>query len=262
MADALLILQKYAQRLPSSLPQSILFSHSSETLTIYDAYPKAKFHFLILPRVKPQSELSLKDLDSLKSLLAGDKTRAKQVIEALNEDAMILRKEIEDEMMKLYGFKWSIYIGFHGAPSMHHLHLHVLSSDLCSSKLKNKKHFNSFHPKLGFFLHIDDVLSWFEADPAYFTRMAALEVREYEALLKKDLFCWKCDSVMKNMPILKAHLQKEWDEEAAQAKARAERKRRFQERYRKTDVQHSEAEPSDAHIDKKQRTSTENEDVR
>jgi len=102
----LFILRNYAQKLSSELPSSILFSHSSETLTIYDAYPKSMFHFLILPRVKPESELSVNDLESLKSLLAGDKTRAKQVMDALRENADILCKEIETEMVKRYGFKW------------------------------------------------------------------------------------------------------------------------------------------------------------
>ena len=45
---------------------------------------------------------------------------------------------------------------------MEHVHLHIISSDLMSDCLKNKKHYNSFHPSHGFFLHLDDVLSWFE----------------------------------------------------------------------------------------------------
>jgi len=50
------------------------------------------------------------------------------------------------------------------------LHLHVISSDLCSQGLRQKKHYNSFHPKLGFFLHIDEVLSWFDEDGAGFDK--------------------------------------------------------------------------------------------
>lgn len=34
--------------------------------------------------------------------------------------------------------------------------------------MKVKKHYNSFHPKLGFFQHLDEVLSWFDAEPGYF----------------------------------------------------------------------------------------------
>ena len=48
-----------------------------------------------------------------------------------------------------------------------------MSNDLCSEKMKHKKHYNSFHPKLGFFLHLHEVLSWFDAEPSYFERVCA-----------------------------------------------------------------------------------------
>jgi len=34
--------------------------------------------------------------------------------------------------------------------------------------MKNKKHYNSFHPSLGFFLHVDDVLEWFDAERSFY----------------------------------------------------------------------------------------------
>jgi hypothetical protein len=34
--------------------------------------------------------------------------------------------------------------------------------------MKSKKHANSFNPKLGFFLHLDDVLEWFDAEPSFY----------------------------------------------------------------------------------------------
>jgi hypothetical protein len=55
-----------------------------------------------------------------------------------------------------------------------HLHLHVISSDLHSETMKNKKHYNSFHPKHGFFLHYDDVMSWFDAVPSFFRDVRSL----------------------------------------------------------------------------------------
>ncbi|KAF9069943.1 hypothetical protein BDP27DRAFT_666644 [Rhodocollybia butyracea] len=149
------------------------------------------------------------------------------MINALHEDANKVKQEIEQEMQKRYGFIWPVWIGFHGAPSMHHLHLHVISSDLCSERLKNKKHYNSFHPKLGFFLHIDDVLSWFDAAPSYYDEMSKLDTHAYEKLLKEDLICWNCEAPMKNIPTLKSHLQEEWDKLAKREKARAERKRKL-----------------------------------
>jgi aprataxin len=116
----LAILRSYAKKQPTDLPDSILFSHSKSNLTIYDAFPKSIFHFLLLPRFPADSEpsLSLADLSSLKSLLTCDKGRAKTVLDALNDDAKALRTVIESEMISRYGFKWPIQIGFHGAPSM------------------------------------------------------------------------------------------------------------------------------------------------
>ncbi|KAJ4480591.1 HIT-like domain-containing protein, partial [Lentinula edodes] len=226
----LFILRNYAQKVPSTIPSSILFSSSSKSLTIYDSFPKSIFHFLVLPRVQSGSSIDIDDLESLKTLFARDKEDAKIILNALNEDAQGVKREIEQEMQTRYGFKWPIWIGFHGAPSMHHLHLHVISSDLCSERLKNKKHYNSFHPKLGFFLHIDDVLSWFDSEPSYYREMVKLDQKAYEKLLKEDLVCWKCEAPMKNIPTLKAHLQEEWNETSKREKRRAERKRKQEEK--------------------------------
>ncbi|KAF7338341.1 HIT-like protein [Mycena venus] len=227
--SALTVLRTYAQTNPAKIPPSILFSHTETSITIYDAFPKGIFHFLILPRV--QEPLTVSELSNLRTLLlSGDKARAKQVISALNEDAKTLRQEIQEEMKSRYGFTWGIWTGFHGAPSMDHLHLHVLSDDLCSERMKNKKHYNSFHPKLGFFLDIDEVLSWFDAEDSYYTSMAKLDTKHYESMLKEDLSCWRCNASMKNIPTLKAHLQEEWDTQAKREKAKIERRRKMEEK--------------------------------
>jgi aprataxin len=50
------ILRAYAKlddaSLLTTLPPTVYFSHTRHTLTIFDAYPKALFHFLVLPRLK------------------------------------------------------------------------------------------------------------------------------------------------------------------------------------------------------------------
>ncbi|KAJ7582769.1 HIT-like domain-containing protein [Mycena floridula] len=222
------ILRSYAQKSPQDLPASILFAHTNTSLTIYDAFPKSIFHFLVLPR--PSSQLSLSNLSSLQSLLKCDKTLAKECLDALATDAAAVRTEIETEMRDRYGFVWPIWTGFHAAPSMEHLHLHILSADLISPKMKHKKHYNSFHPSIGFFLDIDDVLSWFDAEPSYFDTMAKLETRQYEKLLKQDLACWRCGDEYSQIPKLKEHLQVEWDEQARREKAKLERKKRLEEK--------------------------------
>ncbi|KAL0071539.1 aprataxin-like protein [Marasmius tenuissimus] len=188
------LLRTYATKAPSEFPDSVLFTHTERTLTIYDAYPKAIFHFLALPRIHNQTDsgLSLKDLHSLKTLLACDKTRAKELVTALKDDSEEVKKDIESEMVRRYGFKWpnmdrisresiDAVCVLQTKPSrepltqrnLSHLHLHIISADLCSEKLKHKKHYNSFHPKLGFFLHVDDVLSWFDSEPSYFSQVSS-----------------------------------------------------------------------------------------
>jgi len=125
----LTILRTYAQKLPQSLPASILFRHSSKNITIFDAFPKSMFHFLVLPRVQ-EPHLDAASLSSLQSLLKGDKKQAKEVIIALAEDATAVKKDIQDEMVQRYGFKWDVWIGFHGAPSMACVVLVAISNTL------------------------------------------------------------------------------------------------------------------------------------
>jgi hypothetical protein len=73
--------------------------------------------------------------------------------------------------------------------------MHVMSGDLVSEKLKHKKHYNSFHPKLGFFLHIDEILSWFDAEPTYYQNVSlsygGLFLPKYHPILTKAVFSTK-----------------------------------------------------------------------
>lgn len=191
------ILRKYASMSnPASLPPSVLLSHSPTTLTIFDSYPKATFHFLVLPRVVPP--LTAPTLTNLRALLKHDKERAKRVLVDLSEEAARVRALVEAEMVKRYAFKWDIWTGFHAVPSMEcvrvsatpiqyitdlrthintrnsrHLHLHIISSDLVAAPLKTKRHYNSFHPTRGFFLPLADVLGWFDAAPSEYAAVRA-----------------------------------------------------------------------------------------
>ncbi|KAI0811028.1 hypothetical protein BC629DRAFT_1281155, partial [Irpex lacteus] len=136
------------------------------------------------------------------------KERAKEVLHAMGVHAKSLRDEMKNDMKQRYKFEWEVYIGFHALPSMTHLHLHVISCDFHNETLKTKKHFNSFHPKHGFFLHYDDVMSWFDATPSFFKdKISSLRPSNYEHLLKLNLSCHLCPQSFRNMPLLKAHLE-------------------------------------------------------
>jgi aprataxin len=112
-----MILRKLAQMSkPETLPVSVLFTHTPTSITIFDAFPKSIFHFLILPRLVPPSSVS--ELSNLRALLKSDKARAKDVLLGLREDANAVKRMIEDEMVSRYGFKWGVLAGFHAVPSM------------------------------------------------------------------------------------------------------------------------------------------------
>ena len=146
------ILRAYAKlndaSLTSTLPPTVYFSHTCRTLTIFDAYPKALFHFLVLPRLtgrkgrtpgddgERESSSSVpvadstEDLTNLRTLLQHADTdtktdldvraraRVKGTLSLLSDEATRLQSQIEGEMQAHYGFKWPIWIGFHAIPSM------------------------------------------------------------------------------------------------------------------------------------------------
>lgn len=113
----LTVLRSYAQRgRPETLPASILFNHTETCLTVYDAFPKAIFHFLVLPRIRPP--LDAEELTNLRTLLKSDKKRAGAVLKELSNEAEGVKKMIQEEMLSRYGFQWEIWMGFHPVPSM------------------------------------------------------------------------------------------------------------------------------------------------
>ncbi|GJE86923.1 HIT-like domain-containing protein [Phanerochaete sordida] len=225
-----LVLRNYAVRArPEEISPNVCLCHTDTSIVIHDRYPKSIYHFLVLPRPIP-GFIDVDELTDLRTLFKCGREKAKKVLDGLAEEAAKLKKEMEENMLQHNKFKWDIWIGFHPVPSLKHLHLHVMSADLCSDAMKIKKHYNSFHPQRGFFLHLHEVLSWFEAEPSFYARKIQLKPSTYEPLLKHDLECFHCNEEFKTMPKLKEHLQEEWDTIAARerpiwARKKAARKR-------------------------------------
>lgn len=141
-----------------TLPPTVYFSHTRHTLTVFDAYPKALFHFLVLPRIARHVSAASRsggdgdgdgdgggrevvvmedaeDLTSLRTLLqraatasssstagthahADARARAEGTLRVLADEAGRVQSEIEREMLAHYGFTWPIWVGFHAVPSM------------------------------------------------------------------------------------------------------------------------------------------------
>ena len=124
------ILRRYAQTAnPAKLSPSTLFTHTDRTITIFDGYPKAIFHFLVLPRITGAEPMTASRLASLNALVRMKKgatneemretmREAKGVVESVREDARDVKRMVEEEMVKRYGFKWDVWMGFHAIPSM------------------------------------------------------------------------------------------------------------------------------------------------
>ncbi|GAA5950751.1 hypothetical protein JCM3765_000596 [Sporobolomyces pararoseus] len=211
----------------NELPKGVCLEFNNETLTIFDGFEKAKYHFLILPRdpfpidlSKGEKPIPSNQLDSLSNLM---KSPLKlKVLKSLEKQAERVKKMIQDEMKKDYkGFVWDVKIGFHAVESMKHVHLHVISSDMISDRLKNKKHWNSFHPTLGFFLHLDEVIKQVESNGTYQFKSTP----QYESLLKKDLNHPDSNNRnFKNLPELKKFLVEQFERDKRRAMKKIEEK--------------------------------------
>ncbi|KDE08898.1 hypothetical protein MVLG_00994 [Microbotryum lychnidis-dioicae p1A1 Lamole] len=148
------VLEQYARlhNPECELPKGVHLLSDSKCVTIFDGYEKAKYHFLVMPRYpfplesssSPSSASTSTSISVPSSHLTSLEALRKspyclRVLHALQEQARQVQEMIEEEMLKKEGWKWPIHIGFHARESMRHVHLHVISSDLISPKLKNKK---------------------------------------------------------------------------------------------------------------------------
>eukprot|EP01089_Gocevia_fonbrunei_P003550 TRINITY_DN1353_c0_g1_i3.p1 TRINITY_DN1353_c0_g1~~TRINITY_DN1353_c0_g1_i3.p1 ORF type:complete len:193 (+),score=19.25 TRINITY_DN1353_c0_g1_i3:1471-2049(+) len=158
-----------------------IYEHNSDLIVIFDAYPKAKKHLLILPTklINGFSELDLKDIE----LITKMKLKAEEIAGKLTAADSSL----------------CFQIGFHAIPSMRQLHLHLISTDFDSPCLKNKKHWNSFTSN--FFITVDDFITRLKNDG-----QIRFDAKTYENLLKQPLLCHRCSQMQKTIPALKKHI--------------------------------------------------------
>lgn len=100
---------------PHTLGSALLLENES-CIAIFDKYPKAKYHILILPRIPYFHTSSERQLDSLASVLQHN--NAREIVSAMAEMATEVEEMIVDEMVKTEGFRWGVNVGFHAVPSM------------------------------------------------------------------------------------------------------------------------------------------------
>uniref|UniRef100_A0A1Y1N8F8 HIT domain-containing protein n=1 Tax=Photinus pyralis TaxID=7054 RepID=A0A1Y1N8F8_PHOPY len=160
-------------------PESIVMEDDL-VVVIKDKYPKAEYHYLVLPKA---------DISSLKKV-------NKEHLSLLQHMQHVASDLSTDDEHKHKNFK----MGYHAEASMARLHLHLISDDMVSSCLKTKKHWNSYNSS--FFLSSADICQQFEAEGV--VKLPKSEV--CRKLLDTPLKCHKCSFVPKHMPNLKDHI--------------------------------------------------------
>ncbi|KAI5967682.1 HNT3 [Candida margitis] len=131
---------------------SVLF-HDENVVIIKDMFPKSIRHVLVLPR-DPQvtHKHPLEAFNSKYKDFSGEELY--EMIEEYVEKAKDLivgslckKLEIKDAVEVQELRNTFIKAGVHSIPSLNNLHIHVITQDFHSPKMKNKKHYNSFTTK-------------------------------------------------------------------------------------------------------------------
>ncbi|KAF6733461.1 Aprataxin [Oryzias melastigma] len=152
-----------------------------KVVVIKDKYPKARYHWLVLP---------WQSIPSLKAL-SGEHC-----------DLLKHMQKVADRMIQQCPETNSLSFrtGYHAIPSMSHIHLHVISQDFDSPCLKNKKHWNSF--TTDYFIDSENVIQMLENDGSVSVKDGTSE------LLKLPLRCHVCHKECPTIPALKEHLKR------------------------------------------------------
>ncbi|KAK0131788.1 Aprataxin [Merluccius polli] len=152
-----------------------------KVVVIKDKYPKARYHWLVLP---------WESIPNMKALRGGEHCDLLRHMQQVGERMVSQCKDAPPLRFRS---------GYHAIPSMSHIHLHVISQDFDSPALKNKKHWNSF--TTDYFLESQDVIHMLE-------KTGKVTVKEGTSeLLKLPLRCHVCHKELATIPSLKEHLK-------------------------------------------------------
>jgi len=202
---------------PERFPDQII-TYNENTVLIRDAFPKATLHLLLLPRDASKRDLhphqafddpaflemirgevaaSLKLAVSELSRLIGPFSESNKARMAAMES-----DEPPDPLPPGRDFSKELRVGIHAHPSMNHLHIHIISRDMHSDRLKHRKHYNSFNTN--FFIPLDD----YPLAKDDHRRSTSYQ----NGNLKEDFKCWRCGDMFGNkFTQLKEHLEQEFE---------------------------------------------------
>ncbi|KAL4958053.1 HIT-like domain-containing protein [Aspergillus filifer] len=203
---------------PETYPPNVVVYHNADFVVIHDLFPKATLHLLLLPRDTSKTLLHpvqafddaeflskvKEEVKKVRALAAGELRRIHGKYSALDKERQnaLDAEPPPDILPKGRNWESELMCGIHAHPSMNHLHVHVISKDRYSDRLKHRKHYNSFSTP--FFIDIDD-FPLAEGDPR--------RDPDRQGYLKRDFICWRCGRNHGNQfNALKRHLEEEFDQ--------------------------------------------------
>lgn len=204
--DALLdILSLIESNNGSSLVPIVLF-RNDKYVCIYDKFPKAKYHCLLMPRRRHLGEM-FNDVQTINDLTPYHLDELREFHTLGRNIARRLHESIQNESGNSH---ISIKLGYHAIPSLKPLHLHIISSDLDSTCITRRNHIQSFTSL--FFVTPDELMNHLESAFVSLHPPMSLFVdvrmqRAQSILQSAPLKCTTCDRVALNVPDWKTHNQ-------------------------------------------------------
>lgn len=205
-------LQPYV-RSPDQFGADEVVFFDDEVVIIRDKFAKSVCHLLVLPRDRtlssshPTTALTYEVKDRLERYIAKAQDYAFQYFTerfkpVKLEPYFTTKESFIDKELFIDGF---VQVGVHSVPSMANLHVHVMTKDLNSTRLKNKKHYNSFTTE--FFV---------EWKSLPLDQVPNVKTTENRWLKDHDLVCHYCERNFTNkFSKLKQHLTDEFNDHFA-----------------------------------------------
>ncbi|GAB7357988.1 hypothetical protein MBLNU230_g0155t1 [Neophaeotheca triangularis] len=206
---------------PNGPGRDRVVTFNDDFVIIRDLFPKSMTHLLILPRdrekqlLRPQEafddpeflEKCRREEATVRAMVA-EELRRTYAKDSSREKARMAAMETEDppEDFELpAGRDWNngIISGIHANPSMAHLHIHVMSRDMCGPSMNKVNHYLSFNT--GFLVGLDQF------------PLAEEDYRRNFKQMQEELICWRCGRDFgRSFAKLRAHLKdelKDWAKE-------------------------------------------------
>jgi len=172
----------------------ITLFQNEKYVCIYDMYPKAKYHMLLMRRKNIEHIGQMNNIHTLNDLHPLHLDEMKE-FHTLARNIATNLESYDQTTMKL---------GYHAVPSFEPLHLHLISTDLNSKCITKKKHVISFTSPLFF---VDPISVEMHLESA-FADSCLLSVRKERATCVLDetpMACTRCKRQAVSVPDWKRH---------------------------------------------------------